>query len=189
MPRVQFTIALVFVGFVSSLANAGAPQIKSHWSRFWHQTHLDWERNNAWPEPFRHMDRQALRNSWTPYVNKGWQIETTLTARHFNAETQALNSAGEAKVRWIATSAPNQRRTIFVVRGESQDVTETRVDIVQQAVTRVLPTGTMPAVVRTYRDPSGIIPSGDYQNQIWKKAMSGIREPVLPGAAGGGGTP
>lgn len=180
-------VAMVTVACLHSYANAGVREAQSSWHAFWHRFHLDTERNNVWPEPFRYADRQSVKSHWTPYIAKGWQVETTLTQHHFDPESMMLNTAGEAKLRWILTAAPEQRRTIFVLHGETPNITETRVDVVQQAVTRMLPSGPLPAVVRTYVEPGGMTPSGDYQNNIWKKSYEGIKPPVLPAGTAGSG--
>ncbi len=189
MRRVQI-VATIAVLCLGGYAHAGLPQAHSNWHAFWHRFHLDAERNNAYPEPFRYADRQIVRSHWAPYIAKGWQVETTLTAHHFDPDTALLNSAGEDKLRWILTAAPEQRRAIFVVHGENERVTESRVDVVQQAVTRMLPSGPLPSVIRTYLEPAGITPTGEYQNNIWKKSYEGIQAPTLPAAAATGtGTP
>ena len=107
--------------------------MKAKWDCFWDRVHLDWQRNNAWPEPFEQVDgrRQSPINIM---VDRGWQLQNTIPDELFHAETQELTRAGELKVKWILTQMPARRRTIFVLRGKTPEITETRLKSVEKAV-------------------------------------------------------
>lgn len=154
---------------------------RADWHAFWNRVHLDWHRNNAWPEPFQTLDRQTTWSHIMAYEVKGWQMENTLTDAHFDPETQAITSAGQAKLWWIITQQPIERRTVFVLLNQDERTTSIRVDSVQQAITRFLPHGPLPQVVRTSEAP--ITMPGSYAGDIFTKANESRPAPVLPAAS------
>lgn len=156
------------------------------WSEFWERFHLDANRNGCWPDPFRGQDREALRAPFIIMKDNGWRFETTLPEALFHPETQALNRAGEIKVRRIIAYAPPNRRTIFVQRSERNDITDARVQSVQAFIDKIGVRGAMPAVMPTDVDPTNS--SGDYFDQIDRKARDTVAEPRLPAAATGNGS-
>jgi len=112
--------------------------MKTKWDCFWDRVHLDWHRNNAWPEPFVQVDRQATRTPISIMVDKGWELQNTIPHELFDAETQELTRAGELKVQWILTQMPLRRRMVFVLRGRTPEITETRLKSVEKAATQVV---------------------------------------------------
>ncbi len=170
---------------VLMLAGTSAAQMhhaQSRWDAFWHRFWLDAHRNNAYPEPFRYADRQILYSAWTPYIARGWQMETTISDQHFEKETGKLTVAGKAKVKWIATQAPQQHRTIYVVRGATEEETDKRIDHVQRWAATVAPAVELPGVVQSDVAPVPTRMNGLYTNEIWKKSEESIAPPVLPAA-------
>ena len=71
-------------------------------------------------------------------VDSGWQLQNTIPDELFNAETQELTHAGEMKVQWILTQMPARRRAVFVLRGSTPEITETRVKSVEKAAAGVV---------------------------------------------------
>src|SRR5262245_47154540 len=106
---------------------ACASPLNAGWNEFWHQTHVDFRRMNSWPDPFQHIDRRAEAAPFECFKDAGWRLENTLVDPLFT-EDQELTHAGKLKVRHILTQVPPNRRTIFVLKGETRDVTERRVD-------------------------------------------------------------
>jgi hypothetical protein len=100
-----------------------------------------YRRNNAWPEPFIWGDREAVITPFSIQIANGWRRQNLLSDYHFNEENPQLNLAGETKVRYILTQMPPNRRTIFVQRGLTNDVTALRIDMVQRAAGRMVPNG------------------------------------------------
>ncbi len=188
MRRMQLVLSLAVAASCCGYAQAGWPEFKAHIHAFMSRSKLDFERNHAWPEPFRYADRMAVRDHWTPYVNRGWQIENTLTSYHFDDDTLALNAAGQSKLYWIMTNAPPERRMIFVVQDRDGRVTESRVDLVQQAVTQLTPSGSLPAVIRTTLEPTGIVHTGDYQDRLYKSVRENAIVPSMQASGGGAST-
>jgi hypothetical protein len=107
------------------------------------------QRNRAWPEPFLMPDRQATCMPFAIMVANGWRRSNLMSDYHFNEETQQLTAAGEAKLRFILTQMPPQRRTVFVQRGLMPDVTAARIAEVEQASLKVVPPGLMATVVES----------------------------------------
>ncbi len=153
---------------------------------FWQRVHLDFHRNNAWPEPFQSADRAATREYFCIQVNNGWKMQNTIGTFLFNAETQELNRAGELQVKWIVTQAPIHRRAVFVLIGETPEDTQKRVLSVQNYISRIVPAGHLPPVMITHTQAEGA--SGAYFDAINNAMMQSIPAPRLPAAAGGGGT-
>ena len=176
-------VVITMLSFVST-SHAGVNEMKAHWHSFWNRVGMDFHRNNAYPEPFRYADRQIVNNMWNPHIARGWQIENTLSDHHFDRETNQLTAAGQAKIFWIMNHAPEQRRSIFVTRDINEDLTETRVDIVQQAAAKAVPNGNLPPVVRTHIVPRTA--PGTYVNELFKKTETNVT-PVLPAASSGSG--
>ncbi len=189
MRRVHLILCLTFV--LTTVAGTCRAEGPNWWHSFWGRVKVDFHRNNAFPEPFRYHDRQIVRTAYDPYIARGWQIENTLSHFDFDAESGELTAGGQAKILWIATQAPPQRRTIFVLRGSTLDATEGRVDRVQQAVASMLPASAMPAVVRSDIGPGGLNAKGYYVNEMWTKNKAAVPSPVLSAASasssGGGG--
>lgn len=152
-----------------------------------HHIGSEWMLNNMWPAPFVARDRQAVRAPFAVMIDKGWQIQNTLGDHHFDEETQQLTRAGELQLRWIVTQSPENRRTVFVLRGHNEDATSVRVDTVQQAVAQLQPRGPLPAVVQTNKIPPAS--PAEYADDVNQKAIKARPTPALPaGATGGSGS-
>lgn len=95
---------------------------------FWHKYHYA----HYWPTPYNCQDRDYVHGVFQQQSNNGWEFATTLHDYHFDPETNRLNTAGEAHLRWILTQAPVQYRTTFVSRGGSEQVAQFRLAAVQQ---------------------------------------------------------
>ncbi len=120
-----------------SSAQADWTTIKTKWNAYWDRVHLDWHRNNAWPEPFNATDKAAQRAAFPPMVDRGWQLQNTIPDQLFNTETQELTRAGELKVKWIVTQMPTRRRTVFVMRGSTPEITDLRMKSVSKVIGEV----------------------------------------------------
>lgn len=176
MRRVIFILSATLV-----VAAFGRPATAG-WHEFWDQFHLDYHRNVAWPDPFRHADQEVTRAPFCIMVNNGWRLNNTLGTDLFDVETHQLNHAGWRKVRWIATQAPVHRRSIFVLQAETPEATQVRLDSVRQAATSVVGPGPLPPITLTDREPTGV--SGDYVDQVDRKVRMSIPIPALPDVGG-----
>ena len=92
-----------------SAANASGNQLGG-WNQLAHRNHVDFYRNNSWPEPFLSMDRMATRAPFCIQTDNGWKMQNTIGNFLFDAETQRVNQAGDLLVKWILTQAPAHRR-------------------------------------------------------------------------------
>lgn len=147
------------------------------WNEFWHRSKVDWHRNNAWPEPFQTADRAAAREPFAIMVNNGWRMQNTIGTFLFD-DTHQLNRAGEMKLKWIVTQAPQHRRAVFVLQADSPQETAARVESVQRAISRIVPDGALPPVMLTDTEPDG--GSGQYFDAINRALESSMPAPRLP---------
>ena len=102
MLRVRVTLLACLT---TLLAVTSAP---AGWHEFWDRVHLDFHRNNCWDEPFTTADRRSVRAPFTAMIHSGWRSQNTLGQHYFDRETNVLNEAGEQKLFWIVTNAPNR---------------------------------------------------------------------------------
>ncbi|MBM3998621.1 MAG: hypothetical protein FJ297_03590 [Planctomycetes bacterium] len=155
------------------------------WSEFWRQFHVDARRVNCWPDPFRGADDAVTRSPFETHIAAGWRLENTLVGPLFD-ENHELTYAGKLKVRQILTQVPAHRRSLYVLEGDTPEITERRVDSVQRAVAAVIPGAPMPPVMVTSIEPrSG---TGDYLNLVTRRYRDSMPAPVLPTSDGGGST-
>jgi uncharacterized membrane protein YgcG len=175
---------LIVSGFGAALLLTASAN--ADWHEFWHRVGVDFHRNNAWPEPFVSADRQVTREYFRLMVNNGWRMENTMGKWFFDEETNTLNAAGDAKLRHIVTENPVHRRTVFVMIGQTPDVTAKRVESVQQAVSKILPEGPVPQILLTDVDLQG--GTGEYYANVNSAYMKTIPSPRLGGGGGGGGS-
>ena len=150
---------------------------------FWHRCYIDARRMNSWPDPFRMVDREAARAPFEVMKDAGWRLENTLVDALFTDE-QELTRAGKIKIRHILTQVPLHRRTIYVLEGETTEITEKRVDTVQRVVADMVPDGQLPPVLVTQVVPRG--GAGEYLNLVNRKYRESIPPPVLPEPEGSG---
>lgn len=165
-----FGAAVVLALSSSAAAMAG-------WHEFWHQTKVDYHRSNEWPFPFRCADQMAVRQPLAAMVDNGWRRENTLGHEMFDVEKNTLNKAGQIKAQWIVTQAPAQRRTVWVLRGVTEEATASRKDSVQSALKNMV-AGPLPEVLVTDTPPAG--GNGDYLDAIDRSMRSTVPPPRLP---------
>lgn len=116
---------------------------------FWSNMRRDYKRNQSWPEPFLRPDREAVNLPFAIMVANGWRRQNLMSDYHFDENTAQLNLAGEMKLRYILTQMPPNRRTVFVQRGLTPDVTSTRIELVHRAGLAMIANGAMPDVVES----------------------------------------
>lgn len=171
MRRTQFFIVVLALCATGSQAHGG-------WGEFWERVRADFWRNNCWPQPFQAQDRELIRSPMIAMAAAGWRQNNTLSDHFFTGEEQAINQAGEIKVRWIVTQAPPHRRTVFVLRAASPEATQLRVATVQRSIGKYAAPGFQPEVVVTDIVPPGA--SGDYFDQVDRQFKQSIPAPRLP---------
>ena len=115
----------------------------------------------------------------------GCRQETTLVGYFFDSASNELTVAGQRKIDWIVRHAPLQRRSVYVLRGDTQEITNARVDAVQREISRILPEGELPPVLVIDSGPQGS--PGQYFDTIRRHYIESIPSPRLPSSASGGG--
>ncbi len=179
MQRLAIVLSLVVLSsWQAGTARADWHNMKMKWHAFWDRVHVDWHRNNAWPDPFVEVDRRAIRTTMDVMVNNGWRLQNTLPDQLFNPETQELTTAGELKVRWILTQMPAQRRTVFVLRGRTAEITKTRLKSVEKVAATILGDNANTAIAVTDVIPRG--GSGDYYERVNRGYDNSVPPPRLP---------
>src|SRR5207248_526673 len=163
---------------------------------FWHRCQTDFYRNNSWPEPFLTADKMAVRVPYCIMTDNGWKMQNTIGTYLFDRESQQVNQAGELLVKWIITQAPIHRRAVFVLKGDTAEATNARVQSVQVAVAKYSG-GSVCPVLLTDTEPAGW--SASYIDTITQQYSATIPAPRLParqnasgqgsgsGSGGGGG--
>jgi hypothetical protein len=165
--------------FAASSVQAG------NWHDFWHRAHVDWHRNNAWPEPFVSADRAAQRAPFCMMVDNGWKMQNTVGTFLYDPNTNEVNQAGELLVKWIVQQAPPHRRAVFVLKGDSPEATQVRLESVQAAVAKYACNGEIAPVILTHTEPPGW--PAQYVDQMTQSFQATMPAPRLPAAADGGG--
>jgi hypothetical protein len=119
-------------------------------------------------------------------IQNGWRQQNLLGAHHFNAKDNSLTRAGELKVRWILTQAPEIRRQVFVERDIDPSITEQRLAAAQQFAQIAAIDGQTPTVVDTHIVSVGRAAEAvDRVNQSYRESMPPV---VLPAATSTAGT-
>jgi len=171
-----------------SLAATAVPaRAEWWWTTFWGNVHRDYQRNNAWPEPFNVQDRETVTGPFNLMVNKGWERQNLLMDHHF--DEKGLTTAGQLKVRWIVTQAPVNRRIVFIQRANTPEQTRVRVDLAQQAAQMIAVEGELPRVAVS--DMDGIGTPAEYVDAIGRKFQASTPDPRLSksdGSSGGSST-
>jgi hypothetical protein len=172
--------------FLWTIAISAAPAQAQWFTNFWDGVHRDYQRNVAWPEPFIRPDRDGVNMPFAIMVANGWRRQNLISDYHFNDDNQKLNLAGETKLRFILTQMPPARRTVFVQRGLTSDVTSKRLDLVQQAAVNVMGDKSAPHVVESDLPNDGT-PADDI-NAVARRFQSTRPDPRLSNASSGGGS-
>jgi hypothetical protein len=190
MQRLLTRVAVVCFVMMSQITVGAATARAAGWGEFWYRVHLDFYRVNCWPEPFKHADRQLTVSPLIIMTDRGWQLQNTLSDHFFETDGQVLNRAGQMKVRWIATQAPPNRRTVYVVRGPDAPATRARTEAIQRYLDQVGLEGARPEVFVTDLVPPGS--SGEYFDEVDRQLKSSVPAPRLPemqSTTGSGGGP
>ena len=87
----------------------------------------DVKERQIWPEQYRPIDKASAVAPFPTMIENGWRRQNMLVAAHFDANSNQLTEAGQNKIRWILTSAPQQRRSIYVHVADSSEETSTRI--------------------------------------------------------------
>lgn len=174
----RFAGLLAFIAIFTilnvDLAQAG-------WRDFWGHLGMSYARNKAWPQPWLHKDQAMVRATFDPMVERGWQMQNTLTPDHFDLENGQLNAAGVSKVKNILRNSPRTHQTIFVFADRDDSTGPQRVRAIETQLRQWMPENEAPAVVQSYAKPRGV--TGSYADAISRKFEQALPTPQLTGSS------
>jgi hypothetical protein len=161
------------------LASTNAVNAQHHQMK--HKAGIDYARNNSWPQPFRGLDANAVVAPFEVMRNNGWREHNTVGTALFSAQ-HGLSEAGQLKVQWIVTQAPQSQRVVYVKSGRSSEETSARVESVQLAVSQLIPSGPLPQILVTDIEPT--TSSGAYQTLVHRALVKTTPTPRLTAFTG-----
>ena len=150
-----------------------------------HNCKIDYMRNNCWPQPFLESDASQVRNAFTMMKNNGWRLHHTLSHEVFREEDNVLTAVGRNRLHWISTQSPEHRRVVYVLEGETREITQKRVKSVNEALTYITSNGGLPQVLVTHKIPSQA--SGEWNRNLSVSRVENMPPAALPTDEGGGG--
>ncbi|TWU45568.1 hypothetical protein Q31b_07430 [Novipirellula aureliae] len=172
------------LGIAALLLTVTAMSASAEWHEFYHQSHVDYQRNNAWPDPFNEVDALQVTAPFEVMKHNGWRTHNTVGNELFRASDGQLSPSGTNHVKWVATQAPVERRVIYVLRGRTEEETNARVASVHHTLASCYIVGAPPQVIVTEKQQPTV--SGNWANQITRKWMEVLPKPMLPERTAGG---
>ena len=166
----------------TTLMVGGHTPARAGWHEFWAEFDLHRRRVEAWPEPFVNPDRESVRDPFRVMADNGWKQQNTFNDEWFNKEDNELSHAGKIKLRQMLNEFPPHRRQVFVLEGQTQDVTSARVTSVYKCLAEIAP-DQPPCSVLTTRIP-GPVGAGWYVQGVHRSM--GLRSntgPTMPGTS------
>jgi len=176
--RRLFVVVTVIASACGSVAMAQCPPTGGSSCKY------DYYRNKMWPAPFTAADTNSVVAIFEQQRTNGWRLHNTLSSSMFDSTTNCLTEAGRAHVKWIVTQAPQNRRVVFVLQDANQQLTATRVESTQLAISELVPVGPLPQIYLTDREPFGS--SGVYQTAIHRAMANSVPSPRLTSSSGSG---
>lgn len=158
--------------------------VDSKWHHFWHNVHVGYARNNAWPDPFNEVDAHDVIRPFEIMKANGWRMNNTIGHEFFRNGDGALLAAGHRRVNWIATQAPQARRAVHVLRGSTPDETQARVAAVRNSLAEINIQGSAPHVLVTDIQPS--TSSGAVATKLARERLENLPAPRLPSTSASG---
>lgn len=158
--------------------NSTAGSVQADWHDFWHKFRIDFHRNHAWPDPFNEADAREVVRPFDMMTQNGWKMHNTIGHELFREGDGALLASGSNRLHWIATQAPPSRRSVYVLRGRSQQETDARLASVRSTLSNMHLQGQEPAVMVTNIEPG--MASGAWANKISREWIDSIPKPQLP---------
>ena len=172
-------VAIALVAVTTSATSASAD-----WYHFWHNLHIDFHRNNAWPDPFNEVDAASVIAPFEVMKANGWRMHNTIGHELFRTGDGALLASGHRRVHWIATQSPEARRTVYVLRGRNGAETEARVASVRSTIDSLNLGTAAPNVIVTTKEPATA--SGAWATKINREWLDHLTAPRLPSQSASG---
>lgn len=141
-----------------------------------HNAHVDFARNNSWPQPFRGQDAYSVVAPFEVMKRNGWRDNNTVGSILF--VRSELTEAGRLKVANLLALSPSAHKTIYVQVGSTQEETAARVQSVQAILAELVPEGTPPPIQITSIAPS--TSPGAYQTLVHRAIQNSTPKPRLP---------
>lgn len=170
-PVARLAVACLAIGVT-------ATSVSADWHSFWHNVHVGYARNNAWPDPFNEADALDVAEPFEIMKRNGWRLHNTIGHELFREGDGALLASGSRRVQWIATQSPEAYRSVFVLRGSTPEETQARIASVHQTLTSLhLPAG-VPQVMVTDAEPG--TSSGGWAVKVNREWLDSLPRPQLP---------
>lgn len=148
----------------------------------WSHTYYD---QHYWPLPYVCQDRAAVNSFVETQIGLGWQEETTLYNRHFDADTQQLTRAGELHLEHILHHVPEERRAVYIQSTYDAGLDNLRTESVNTLMARTSGSGNAVQVtVRSCQENSR--PAAELE-AISSMYNASTPSPRLSSAGGSGG--
>lgn len=141
--------------------------------------------NNLWPAQYIPTSRCAVNSAYVAMINNGWRRQNLLGQHHFEEGSGELTKAGKMKAKWILTQAPQDRRMIYVERGEDQSETASRIAAVHSWASNQSPASEQVLVNDTHIVSEGH--TAGSVDSIFVGFQTNQPPPVLAPAEGSGG--
>ncbi|TWT82510.1 hypothetical protein CA13_39730 [Planctomycetes bacterium CA13] len=174
----KITIRRRSLAIAALMLGASCGTVSADWHQFWHQANVDYHRGNAWPDPFNEADAINVVQPFEVMKHNGWRMHNTIGHDLFRQGDGALSASGNNRVCWIATQAPESRRTVYVLRGKSPEETNARVASVRQTLASVHMVGPPPQVIVTEKEQPTA--PGAWAVRIQRDWMEVLPKPKLP---------
>lgn len=179
--RKTLVMGALCLGGPLGLGGMTATEARAEWGSWWHNSHVNYVRLQAWPQPFTDVDARQTVSQFEVMKVNGWRLHNTIGNELFRDSDAALVAAGHNRIHWIVSQAPPERRVIYVLRGRSVQETEARLASVRQSVAAMNYSGPLPQMVLTDIEPR--TSSGAWATQINRDWMEALPEPKLPGTS------
>ena len=176
--KLSKNIARAVIAMAVVATTATSASADWNWNSWWHGMHVGFHRNNAWPDPFNEVDAAQVIAPFEVMKANGWRLHNTIGHELFRPGDGALMASGNRRVHWIATQAPESRRTVFILKGQSEAETAARVASVQATLAKIPMDGPSPQVLVTAIEPPTA--SGDWATKINREWLDHLTAPRLP---------
>jgi len=167
-------------GLVLGSLSVAAQSAQAQLTEAKHHSHVDFARNNSWPQPFRGQDARSVIAPFEVMKNNGWRDNNTVGNLMF--KDGDISEAGRLKIAQTLTVPPPSRRIVYIQAAPTIKETEARIKSVQVAISEMVPTGPLPDVVVTNIPPS--TSSGSYQTSVHRAIANSTPLPRLPAFTG-----
>jgi hypothetical protein len=160
----------------------GCSSSQAYAPSYWDECAAAFHDNLMWPKQYIHPSRRGICAAFAIQANNGWRRNNLLGKYHFNPEDQQLSDAGKAKVDWILTQAPPERRSIFVERAPEPQETANRIQAVQDLASTTgshgAPVDVQESTLREVGHPAGTV------DAVFTGFSANQRPPMLPESGG-----